>query len=81
MDPFGAGEPDSFFRSEYEQDWDTSIGIERNAIDFYKTIRAEAGAWKKRQGLRPSRRAIKHTAVPEIVVSPAEGLKGLKQRG
>jgi hypothetical protein len=80
LDPFGAGEPDSFFRSEYGRNWNASVKVDQDVIDFYKTIGAGVGALKslKPRGPRSGQQAIIYNEVPEIVVSSSDGVKGMK---
>lgn len=79
VDPFGAGEPASFFRSEYGKDWDTDVTAGRDTLDFYRGI-ADIEASRRRRGRQPRRQPTKPHRVPEIVVSSSTGLRELKKR-
>ncbi|KDN49746.1 hypothetical protein RSAG8_01811, partial [Rhizoctonia solani AG-8 WAC10335] len=75
LDPFGAGEPTSFFRSEYGAPMD-NIEVDQATSIFYGAIG---------MGTRTSRRqwpvqqpAVVHH-IPDIVVSSSRGLEELKR--
>ncbi|KAF8608629.1 hypothetical protein BDV93DRAFT_582777 [Ceratobasidium sp. AG-I] len=73
VDPFGAGEPSSFFRFEYEDDRTRCDDVDQDTTYFYGTIRAEVKL-KKETRRKPSRRAVTPHTVPEIIVSSSRGL-------
>lgn len=72
VDPFGAGEPISFFRFEHTDDRTGSDDVGRDIMYFYGTIRAEVKLKKETRG-KPSQRVAKLHTVPEIVVSSSRG--------
>ncbi|KAJ1304733.1 hypothetical protein OPQ81_005871 [Rhizoctonia solani] len=75
LDPFGAGEPASFFRSEYGAPSNT-IEVDQDASIFYRKISLEARATRKRWSAQQS--FVMHR-VPDIIISSSGGLKELKR--
>ncbi|CAE6416671.1 unnamed protein product [Rhizoctonia solani] len=73
LDPFGAGEPASFFRSEYGAPTDRI----QATLTFHRIFSPETIILKKRPEVQQAR--IVHQ-VPDIVVSSSRGLEDLKRR-
>ncbi|CAE6511134.1 unnamed protein product [Rhizoctonia solani] len=76
LDPFGAGEPASFFRSEYEAPMGT-IEVDSATTTFYTVVGSESGNSRRRRLIH--RPAVMHL-IPDIIVSSSGGLEELKRR-
>ncbi|KAG9096594.1 hypothetical protein FS749_008144 [Ceratobasidium sp. UAMH 11750] len=66
VDPFGAGEPTSFFRFEFGRNEGGSVDVVQNMMEFYEGI--ELAMQGKRGGKRSIQRKVTSGTVPEIVV-------------
>ncbi|CAE7158308.1 unnamed protein product [Rhizoctonia solani] len=75
LDPFGAGEPTSFFRSECGAPTNT-VEVDQVTIKFYEAIGLGTRAARKRWAIRQSE-VVYH--IPDIVVSSSKGLEELKR--
>jgi hypothetical protein len=73
VDPFGAGEPASFFRFDYRQNEGNVMDLDRSIMQFYENVGAEGGALRKQKSGR-SARSVGQGTVPEIIVSSSAGL-------
>ncbi|CAE6433128.1 unnamed protein product [Rhizoctonia solani] len=76
LDPFGAGEPDSFFRSDYGTPMDT-VEVDQATSLFYHKIGMGPRISRKWRLVQQS--VVAH-CVPDIVVSTSRGLGELKRR-
>ncbi|CAE6438492.1 unnamed protein product [Rhizoctonia solani] len=76
LDPFGAGEPTSFFRSDYGASIYT-VEVDQATSVFYDTIGMGARTLKKRW---PVQQSVVAHCIPDIVVSSSRGLQNLNRR-
>ncbi|KAG8750959.1 hypothetical protein FRC11_009854 [Ceratobasidium sp. 423] len=76
LDPFGAGEPASFFRSEYGAPTDT-IEVDKTTSIFYTMVGCESRTSRRQRLVHQP--VVMHL-IPDIVVSSSGGLEELKRR-